>query len=181
METWLNWLQTYWLEVLLILVIMQLLVGMWCVVTTIRLHQQKQLIKKLLEPARENTLKTILASDRADQDTVLGYLYHLDESARRLKGNIGLVRYNAIGEQASDMSFSLALLDEYQDGVVISSLFSHQGQSYIYAKPVEKGDSSYRLSKEERQAIQRAIKPTVEREDSMQVDTENGNESNTKT
>lgn len=162
MGNWLDWLQIYWMEVLLSLVVMQLFVGIWCLVTTIRLSKQKRLINKLLAPSRENTLKAILASKDTDRDEVLGYLYYLDESAKRLKGNIGLVRYNAIGERASDMSFSLALLDENRDGVVISSLFSHQGQSYIYAKPVEKGDSSYRLSKEEKQAIQQAIEPAVE-------------------
>ncbi|MDR6225380.1 DUF4446 family protein [Desmospora profundinema] len=162
MENWRQWLEIYWLEVLSGLLVTQLLVLIWCVVATIRLGRHKQTLKKLIEPVQDQTLKKILASKSVDEEELLGYLYHLDESTRRLKGKVGLVRYNAIGERASDMSFSMAFLDERSDGVVISSLFSHHGQSYIYAKPVENGSSTYRLSKEEEQAIQQAMESSVE-------------------
>jgi len=56
-----------------------------------------------------------------------------------------------------DQSFSLALLDEENNGVVITSLYS-KGGNRIYAKPIIQEKSEYYLSKEEIEAIQKAQK-----------------------
>lgn len=69
---------------------------------------------------------------------------------------IGIVRYNAFKDTGSDLSFALALLDENNTGVVMNGIYSRE-MSNIYAKPVEKGNSSYTLSSEEAEAIRRAI------------------------
>ena len=69
---------------------------------------------------------------------------------------IGIVRYNAFKDTGSDLSFALALLDENNTGVVMNGIYSRE-MSNIYAKPVEKGNSSYTLSAEEAEAIRRAI------------------------
>ncbi|MFC4077243.1 DUF4446 family protein [Salinithrix halophila] len=132
----------------------------------IRLGRQKRAICSLTEKLGDgDRLKSLLESEEVDGEKLITYLRGLNENLEQLKGRIGLVRYNAMGERATEMSFSLAILDEGKDGVVISSLFSNQGQSYIYAKPVAKGESSYRLSKEEEKAIDQALKPTVEPEE----------------
>ena len=54
------------------------------------------------------------------------------------------------------MSFSLALLDEYNTGVVLNGIYSRE-MSNIYAKPIKEGKSSYTLSEEEKEAIRKAI------------------------
>ena len=54
------------------------------------------------------------------------------------------------------MSFTLALLDENDDGVVLNGIYSRE-MSNIYAKPVEKGKSNYTLSEEEQEAIKKAV------------------------
>ncbi len=69
---------------------------------------------------------------------------------------IGIVRYNAFKDVGSDLSFTLALLDENNDGVVLNGIYSRE-MSNIYAKPVEKGKSSYTLSEEEQEAIKKAV------------------------
>lgn len=69
---------------------------------------------------------------------------------------VGIVRYNAFKDTGSDLSFTLALLDENNDGVVLNGIYSRE-MSNIYAKPVEKGKSTYTVSEEEAQAIQKAI------------------------
>lgn len=69
---------------------------------------------------------------------------------------VGMVRYNAFKDTGSDLSFALALLDENNDGVVLNGIYSRE-MSNIYAKPVEKGKSTYTVSEEETQAIQKAI------------------------
>ena len=56
----------------------------------------------------------------------------------------------------SDQSFSLALLDSFKNGFVITSIYGRDYAS-TYGKPVKNGKSVYPLSVEEIQAIDRAI------------------------
>ena len=56
------------------------------------------------------------------------------------------------GDTGGDQSFALALLDEHDDGIVLSSIFSRT-ESRLYAKPVKSGKSKYTLSAEEEKAI----------------------------
>ncbi len=81
---------------------------------------------------------------------------HIFKRVEQLKGKVGMVRYNAFGEQGNDLSFSVAILDEQQNGIVMTSIYNRE-QSNSYAKPIEKGASSYRLSEEEKSAIQKAM------------------------
>ncbi len=70
--------------------------------------------------------------------------------------HVGLVRFSPFHDTGSDQSFALALLDGHQDGVVITALHSRT-DSRLYAKPVERGKSSYSLTPEERDAMERAL------------------------
>lgn len=77
---------------------------------------------------------------------------------RKMKSNVAIARYNAFNKQGSDLSFSVAILDDEQDGVVLTGIHSRE-ESYIYAKPVEKGASSYALSPEEKEVIAQTAAP----------------------
>lgn len=68
---------------------------------------------------------------------------------------IGLVRFNAFEDTGSDLSFALALLDDKNNGVVLSSLYG-RSESRIYAKPVINLQSKYVLSAEEQKALKLA-------------------------
>ncbi len=70
---------------------------------------------------------------------------------------VGVVRFNPFKDVGGDQSFAIALLDNNNNGVVISSLYSREG-TRVYTKPIENGTSSYHLSEEEKQAIQKAMK-----------------------
>lgn len=71
--------------------------------------------------------------------------------------NVGLIRYDAFDNIGPRLSFSVALLDEYLNGIVITSIHGRE-QSTAYSKPIVKGKSEYSLSVEEMQAIEKAIK-----------------------
>lgn len=70
---------------------------------------------------------------------------------------VGLIRYSAFKDTGSDLSFTLALLNNENTGVVLNGIYSRD-MSNIYSKPVEKGISTYTLSEEEKQAIEKAMK-----------------------
>jgi uncharacterized protein DUF4446 len=54
------------------------------------------------------------------------------------------------------LSFSCALLDDRGSGVVMTSINGRQ-DTRVYAKPIAEGRSSYNLSSEEEDAIQKAL------------------------
>ena len=61
---------------------------------------------------------------------------------------VGMVRFNPFSEVGGDQSFSIALLDANDDGIVVTSLYTRDGNR-VYAKPVKAGASDYSLSAEE--------------------------------
>lgn len=65
---------------------------------------------------------------------------------------VGIVRFNPFKDMGGDQSFSIAILDGKDNGVVITSLYSREGNR-IFAKPIEGGKSKYILLEEERKAI----------------------------
>ena len=87
---------------------------------------------------------------------ITNYVKTLDEDLTRCIQKVGIVRYNAFKDTGSDLSFTLALLDEHNDGVVLNGIYSRE-MSNIYAKPVKNGESSYTMSEEEKLAVQKAM------------------------
>ena len=79
----------------------------------------------------------------------------LAEDAQRGLQRVGVVRYDALKDLGGHLSFSLALLDARQDGVVLSVLNDRAG-ARAYAKPVTGGRSTFTLSEEEQRAIAQA-------------------------
>ena len=70
---------------------------------------------------------------------------------------VGIVRFNPFKEIGGNQSFSVALLDGNNDGVVITSLYTKEGNR-VYGKPIRRGSSEYLLSTEEKEAIEKARK-----------------------
>ena len=68
----------------------------------------------------------------------------------------GLVKYDAFREMSGALSYSLALLNKENNGVLISSMYSREG-CYTYAKEIIKGESKINLSEEEAEALKQAV------------------------
>jgi hypothetical protein len=66
---------------------------------------------------------------------------------------VGIVRFNPFKEVGGDQSFSIALLDGTDSGIVITSLYT-RAENRVYGKPIENSQSEYLLSEEEKKAIQ---------------------------
>ncbi|ACV61679.1 hypothetical protein Dtox_0769 [Desulfofarcimen acetoxidans DSM 771] len=68
-----------------------------------------------------------------------------------------LLRFNAFDNMGSDLSFSMSMLNEQGDGVVITSLYGRE-ENRLYAKPVYDGKSDYILSDEEKAVVEKTLK-----------------------
>ena len=70
---------------------------------------------------------------------------------------VGLVKYDAFNEMGGKLSFSLALLNETDDGFVMNAVHSREG-CYTYIKEIIAGNSIIVLCEEEQEALEMAKK-----------------------
>ena len=82
---------------------------------------------------------------------------------RRVKRNqefafqkVGLIKYDAFKQMGGMLSFSLALLNDQNDGFLINSVHSSDG-CYSYTKEIKSGESDISLGEEEKKALQKAL------------------------
>lgn len=71
--------------------------------------------------------------------------------------HVAVVRYDAFPDMGGRLSFSVALLDDAGDGLVLTSI-NGRSETRTYAKGVKGGGSEHQLSPEEEQAISFAVR-----------------------
>ena len=107
-----------------------------------------------LEAVLGEHLETVHQVGR-DLDELTARMAVVESAARHFFSRAGLVRFNPFPDTGGNQSFALALLDESDDGVIVSSLHSRTG-TRIYAKAVMGGKADTSLSAEEQEAIDEA-------------------------
>ncbi len=78
----------------------------------------------------------------------------IDSSIRR----VAVLRYDAFGEMGGRLSWSVALLDDAGDGVVLTALVNRT-DSRSYIKTLRRGVPDIRLSPEEISVVDAALRP----------------------
>lgn len=68
---------------------------------------------------------------------------------------VGIVKYDAFKEMGGKLSFSLCLLDDENNGFILTSMHTREG-CYTYIKEIIKGESFVILAGEERKALEEA-------------------------
>lgn len=108
-----------------------------------------------IEEILQRHLDKVLFVQKQNEE-ILDYCRKIDKNFSKTISKVGIVRYSAFRDTGSDLSFTLALLNKENDGVVLNGIYSRE-MSNIYAKPIKNGESTYTLSKEEKEAISKAI------------------------
>lgn len=103
----------------------------------------KKVLEKILSRGDENTSEIKTLNNRLNQ---------LEEDGKFHIQKIGLVRFNPFKELGGDHSFSVAILDSHDSGIVITSLHTRD-RTRVYMKDVKKGKSNFDLSVEEKKAF----------------------------
>ncbi|WP_027626060.1 DUF4446 family protein [Clostridium lundense] len=73
---------------------------------------------------------------------------------------VSIVRYRAFEDVGSDLSYSIALLDNKNNGVILTGIYG-RNESTTYAKPIDKGLSRYELSDEEKYVLEDAMNKSI--------------------
>jgi hypothetical protein len=113
------------------------------------------------------------ANNKNIEELIMSYLDKVDEAkkiaeeARNIYNNVdkrvngclqkvSVIRYKAFDDVGSDLSFSIALLDNNKNGVILTGIYG-RNDSTTYAKPIDNGISRYDLSDEEMHVLNEAI------------------------
>lgn len=147
----------------LVLAIMLLLYTIVFIVLIVRTNKLQRKLTRLMKGTNAISLEEMISSYQEKVDTAkmnsemcVDNLKLLNSQIRNCIQKVGVVRFKAFEDVGSDLSYSVALLDDFNDGVVITSLFG-RNISTSYAKPIEKGESKYALSDEETYAMNKAM------------------------
>lgn len=142
-----------------ILTVSLLLVVLW---QTIKLHRLDKMRREFFASGLNKDLEQILIDQNRTISKITQDLKEVDESLdqiftdnRQNIQKVGFIRFNPFDDAGGNMSFTLALLNAKDEGVVMSSLHGREG-TRIYAKSVKAGRSETQLTDEEMQAIKEA-------------------------
>jgi len=110
----------------------------------------KSLEKEIVGLYEDNKfLKTTAEKNKSD----IKNIYHRLESAFQ---KVGLVKYDAFHQMGGQLSFSLAVLDENDNGFIMNSVHSAEG-CYSYTKEIKHGECTLTLGDEEKKALDIAM------------------------
>ena len=84
-------------------------------------------------------------------------LGRLEEAGRWHIQKVGIVRFNPFKEIGGEHSFSLALLDGRDTGIVLTGIHTRE-RTRIYTKQIKNGKCEFELSSEEKRALIKAQK-----------------------
>ena len=131
--------------------------------TKMDLSEMRRRYKKMMTTSEGADLEQLLTNNSSKIKNALAEVERVNAEISAIKNildraitRIAIIRYDAFEDISSDLSFSIALLDDNNSGVIISALNGRDSSS-TYAKPIENGISTkYKLSKEEEQVLREA-------------------------
>lgn len=129
------------------------------------IYLNKKLDKFLIGKSSKNLDDSITSIDASIKELeksrtdIEKYLISVERRLKKSVQAIHTVRFNPFKGtgSGSNQSFATVFLNEENDGVVISSLYSREHVS-VYSKPVKNGISEYEFSEEEKEALADAKK-----------------------
>lgn len=156
----------YMPEIFILLVILSALVAILLIANVFFIFLFYKTDKKIISLIKKGKIKEFkeLLIKQKDKNSDLEKdikdaflkIKNLEKISKKTIQKIGIVRFNPFNEMGGNQSFVIAVLDDNNDGFVISSLFVKESNR-VYAKTVKSGKSDFKLSEEEIEAIKRAI------------------------
>lgn len=164
MEDIRNIISTYYIEIIIGLMGGFLTLFVLYIISEVRISKAKKHYKKLVHGIENINIEELLIQiDKEIKDIhrdiglIEGNINTIETKLTFAIQKVGFIRYNAFRDMGSELSFSIALLDNFQNGFVLTSIYGRES-SVSYAKPINNGISKIPLSPEEILAIDRALR-----------------------
>ena len=146
MDNILNIVNEYSIFIVLGLAVITILLFLITIILTISVMKVNKRYKKMMRGSKGRNIEELINSN----------LDRIEEALKGCVNKVAIMRYKAFEDVGSDLSFSIALLDSHNDGIVLTGIYSRQ-DSTTYAKPIDKGISRYELSEEELHVLNEAM------------------------
>lgn len=101
---------------------------------------------------RLNQVDELIESNATNERNIKILSQNMDITYQKM----GLIKYDTFHEMGGKLSFSLAMLDMENNGFIINAMHTREG-CYTYIKEIVDGNSIIVLSKEEQEALNRAM------------------------
>lgn len=163
MQSIIDFINSSQVYIILALMVLVLLLIIIVIITYASLNKLENRYRKLMRGVNNKNLEEMVLSylDKIDEakeeNQLMKQMY--EQISGELKTCIqktSMIRYKAFDDVGSDLSFSIALLDGNNNGVILTSIYG-RNESTTYAKPIDKGISRYDLSEEENKVLEQAI------------------------
>ncbi len=149
--------------VLIGIIVLFLVLLIILIIALVQLSKMKKRINCFMKGAKAASLESDIVAIKNDND----YLKHSAEQnrkdIRKIYHNLaityqkaGIVKYDAFKEMGGKLSFSLALLNDKDDGFILNSVHSSDG-CYSYTKEITAGTCAIDLGEEEKEALEKAM------------------------
>lgn len=149
--------------ILLALVILTIVLIILNIVSLVKISNLKKRLRKFMKGKDARSLeKEIIALHEDNKflknstDTNKKDIRDLNKRFAKAFQKIGIVKYDAYQQMGGLLSFSLALLDEDNNGLILNSVHGTEG-CYTYTKEVVYGECKLELSNEEKVALDQAM------------------------
>ena len=135
----------------------------WTLFLSWKVKQSLSIFNKLGR-VKQGTLTEVLSNllrnqtaSKSEFDELYREIGRIDKEKSYFVQKMGLVRFRPFGEEELEQSFVLALLDGFENGVVLTSI-NTRNATRLYVKEMVRGKSKTELSAEEKKAISVATK-----------------------
>jgi len=142
-----------------------LLIGLsiWLTILTVVVFRMVSHYNRLTQGMTNHTLKEVLeklleehVKNKKDIHTIFSSIKALEEDGVLHLQRFGIVRFNPFSDTGGSQSFTFAILDGKENGIVMTSLYARTGNRW-YIKHVKLGQGvDVELSREEKLAIKEA-------------------------
>ena len=101
---------------------------------------------------RLDQVDELITANKANEKNIKTLFKNMEKTYQKM----GLVKYDAFHEMGGKLSFSLAMLDEKNNGYIINAMHTREG-CYTYIKEIIDGNSVIVLSEEDQEALKQAL------------------------
>lgn len=134
------------------------------IATRIDMDNMKRRYKRMMSDSDGDSLEELFTKHSAtvkkvesEQELMREELLRIGDFIENAITRVGIVRFNAFNDEEAELSYCVALLDDNNNGVIISAITGRE-LTRSYAKQIEGGIcKEYKLTREEDQALQNAI------------------------
>jgi hypothetical protein len=141
--------------------------GVWLLIVSFLLVWIFKYFRRLSKGVEKGNLIKVLESvltaqgkNAKDIKAINKKIQEIKDKAELHVQKVGLVRFNPFEEMGGNHSFSLALLDGKNNGIIITGLHTRE-KTRVYVKHIRDGKSKVKFSDEEKKALKLAQKNSI--------------------